>query len=295
MRDFRVQPSAGWAYNKERMRPAKATIITGRHHPLVKRIRAMVRSGLLLDAGEVLLETPNLIEDAIRSGAAINTVVLRAGAGAAARGLGKNFPSSAKLCEVDAKLFPEMTTTESNPGILVLVSAPVWKEEDLFAAARPLIVVLAGLQDPGNLGAILRAAEAFGASGVLITKGTVSPFNAKAIRAASGTLFRLPLLLNLTAQQMIRLLQSRKATLLSGIARGGRPLPEILGTEAGAVALALGSEGAGLPRELAAAGVPVSIPMAPQVESLNVAAAASVLLYEIARLRQARANLQKGN
>jgi TrmH family RNA methyltransferase len=207
----------------------------------------------------------------------------------------RQFPEATRIYEIESSVFATLTTTENSPGILALAKAPAWKEEDLFAGAQPLIVVLAGLQDPGNLGTILRAAEAFGASGMLTTEGTVSPFNAKAIRAASGTLFRLPVLLNLTAQQIIRLLQSRKAVLLSSAAHSGRPLPDVLTTDGtGALALALGSEGAGLPRELAAIGIPVSIPMAPQVESLNVAVAASVLLYEIARLRQTSAAQRKG-
>jgi len=261
--------------------------IEGRHHALIQRIRAMVRSGELLDSGpdgaEVLLETPNLIDDAIRSGVPIAAALVRADASPGIRALLRSIPSDTKTYEVESKLFPELTSTENNPGLIALAKAPLWKQEDLFAGAEPLIVVLAGVQDPGNLGTILRAAEAFGATGVLAAKGTVSPYNSKAIRAASGTLFRLPLLRNLTVQQIVLLLARKNISLLASTAHGGTPLAAM--DLAKPLALAVGSEGAGLPREFENAGIRVSIPMASQVESLNVATAACILLYEVARQR----------
>ena len=264
--------------------------IAGKHHPLVKRLRAMARSGELLNGGEVLLETPNLIEDALRSGVEISTLLLRADATPAARSLALQIPASAARFEVDSKIFPDLTATQNSPGILALAKQPVWAESDLFRSSSSLLLVVAGVQDPGNLGTILRAAEAFGATGVLATKGTVSPFNAKAVRAAAGTLFRLPIVANLTAQQVVSLLRREKVTLLASAAGGGRPVAEV--NLATAVAIALGSEGAGLPRELSEAGTTVRIPMAPQVESLSVASAAAILLYEVARQRAA-ANQRK--
>jgi TrmH family RNA methyltransferase len=257
--------------------------ISGRHHPLMKRIRAMLRSGNLRQQGEVLLETSRLIEDAILCGVAIHTILVSSDAVPATRQLLRRIPASAKRYEIGARLFPELTSTEHSAGILALAEAPVWKEAELFSGAATLLVVLAGIQDPGNLGAVLRAAEAFGASGVLATKGTVSPFNSKAVRAAAGTLFRLPMLLDLTAAQTLSLLRRNHATLLASAPRGGTPLAGIDVTRP--LALALGSEGSGLPRELAEAGNRVSIPIVAPVESLNVATAAAVMLYEIARQR----------
>ena len=249
----------------------------------------MVRSCTLLDGDEVLLETPRLIEDAMQCGVTVHTALIRSDAPAALRQLLRRVPRGTKLYEVEPKLFPELTSTEESPGIVGLANVPCWKEADLFAGGLPLLVVLAGIQDPGNLGAILRAAEAFGATGVLATKGTVSPFNAKAIRAAAGTLFRLAVLSDFTAPRIISLLRRENVALLASAPRGGTALAGIAGVAGIDVtkplALALGSEGAGLPRELEAAGIHVSIPIASRVESLNVAAAASVMLYEIARQR----------
>lgn len=262
--------------------------IAGRRHPLIKRIRGIVRSGNLLDCSdtgdEVLLETPTLIEDAIQNGVTISAVLFRGDAPPSVRALRHRIPPSAKQYDVEPKLFPELISTETNPGIVALAKAPIWREQDLFAGKQPLLVVLAGIQDPGNLGTILRAADAFGVSGVLATKGTVSPYNAKAIRAASGSLFHLPVITNLPAQRIVSLLRRENVTLLVSAARGGKSLAEFDVSKP--LALALGSEGAGLSRELEEAGLRVSIPMAPPVESLNVATAAGVMLYEIARRRQ---------
>ena len=263
---------------------APARKIVGRHHPLIKRIRAMVHSGDLLDDGEILLETPHLIEDAIQSGVAINTLLVRSDAAAPVWELLHRVSGGTKQYSIEPKRFAELTSTENNPGIIALAKASAWKEENMFSGRRTLLLVLAGIQDPGNLGTILRAAEAFGVTGVLATKGTVSPFNSKAIRAASGTLFRLPVLTNFSPRKIVSLLRRENVVLLASTPRGGASLAGINVSKP--VALALGSEGAGLPRELEEAGRRVSLPMAPRVESLNVATAAAVMLYEIARQRQ---------
>ena len=267
---------------------AAHTLIAGRHHPLVKRIRAMVRSGVLLSAGEVLLETPRLIEDAIRSGVPITTLLVARNIPPSLHPLLRRVPATARRYELEPKLLPELSSTENNPGVLAMFKAPHWNEADLFTTRRPLLVILAGIQDPGNLGAVLRSAEAFGASGVLATKGTVSPYNAKALRAASGTIFRLPLLQEMSNSEITSLLRRKKVTILASASRGGASLGTVDVIKP--LALALGSEGAGLPRELAAAGKCVSIPIASHVESLNVAAAAAVMLHEIARRRNLQGN-----
>jgi TrmH family RNA methyltransferase len=243
----------------------------------------MVRSGELCDQGEVLLETPTLIEDALASGVPVTAALLRSDAGAEAQAFAKRLARE-KIYELPASVFDGLTTTQTSPGILALAQEPRWEEVDLFSGSVPLVLLLAGLQDPGNLGAILRAGEAFGTTGVVLTRGTVSPFNAKAIRAAAGAVFRMPMLSELTPEQATALLRRRSTLLLAAVARGGRPLEQT--DLRRPLAIALGSEGAGLPREIEHAATRVSIPMARQVESLNVASAAAVLLYEIARQRQ---------
>src|SRR5207247_1254225 len=93
----------------------------------------------------------------------------------------------------------KLADTESSQGVMTLAAPPAWKLEQIFCG-QSLIAVLDGLQDPGNAGAIVRAAEAFGATGVLFTKGTVSPFNPKTLRASAGSLFRVPFVYGLEAE-----------------------------------------------------------------------------------------------
>ncbi|MCZ6750333.1 MAG: RNA methyltransferase, partial [Acidobacteria bacterium] len=157
------------------------------------------------------------------------------------------------------------------------------REQDLFPSGSPLLLLVTGLQDPGNLGTVLRSAEAFGVTGIILTRSTVSPYNAKVVRATAGAVFRIPMLRNLTAAEAVALLRRRRVRLFSSVVRGGRRLSEI--DCAGPMAVAIGSEGAGLPQEISAAGRRLTIPMAAAVESLNAATAAAVILYEIARQR----------
>ena len=259
--------------------------IEGQHHPLAKTVRRMVRSGELSEDGFVLLETVRLIEDALASGVPIRTVLVKAGAQAKLTRLLEELPEVTTVYEVAPRIFETLVTTETGQGILGLAAEPRWQEEDLFPSRRPpLILVLAGLQDPGNLGTLLRAAEAFGATGVLLTQGTVSPYNAKAIRATAGALFRLPVLRGLSVATILALLRRRKVKLLTSVVAAGTSLTKANLT--GPLAVVFGSEGAGVPPEFRAAGEPLTILLAPAVESLNVAAAAAVILYEIARQRK---------
>ena len=278
--------------------------LDGRHHPLVKRIRRMLRSGELLDArsgersdgGMVLLETARMVEDALAGGVPISALLLRrnvpsrfARSARFARfarfnDLLEKLPAETAVYEVAPAVFETLVTTETSQGILALAEQPHWRDEDLFPARSPaLILVLAGLQDPGNLGAILRAAEAFGATGVLLAPGTVSPYNPKALRATAGAIFRLPILRGLSAAEIAALLRKHRVKLFTTVVAGG--LPPVRVSFTSPLAVVFGSEAAGVPPEFRNAGELLTIPLAAHVESLNVAAAASVLLYEIARQR----------
>jgi len=139
------------------------------------------------------------------------------------------------------------------------------------------------VQDPGNLGTILRSAEAFGASGVLTTEGTVSAANPKLARASAGSIFRLPLV-RLSTDEAIEALRRHKLRLAVASSHRGRPAQEIDFTAP--TAIFVGNEGSGVPKTLIeAADEEIVIPHSPRVESLNAAIAASILLYEALRQR----------
>lgn len=260
--------------------------LEGRHHPLAKRVRRMIRSGELCDGSAVLLETPRMIEDAAAAGVPLSALLARSNAKARFARLAGRLPSGTALYEVAPAVFDSLVTTETSPGLLALAEPPSWHERDLFPSRAPaLLLVLAGLQDPGNLGAILRASEAFGATGVLLPPGAVSPYNAKAIRATAGAIFRIPFLRGLSPSEIVSLLRRKRVKLFTAVVSGGSA-PSRTDLSA-SLAIVLGSEAAGIPPEFRSAGRPLTIPLAPRSESLNVASAASVILYEIVRQRNA--------
>jgi TrmH family RNA methyltransferase len=149
-----------------------------------------------------------------------------------------------------------------------------------------MILVLAGLQDPGNVGTLLRSAEAFAASGVLLLPGTASPWNPKALRASAGSAFRVPAIAA-SETEALDLLAKHHVSAIAAVARAGTPIDTA--PLAKACALLIGNEGAGLSDSLLAAATHrVTIPMPGNVESLNAAIAGSLLLYEAARQRQTR-------
>src|SRR5208282_4849795 len=153
-----------------------------------------------------------------------------------------------------------------------------------FSPPPALLVVAAGLQDPGNLGTIARSAEAFGVTGLLLGERTVSPWNWKAVRASAGSLFRLPTLKMELAKALAEI-KSRGVRVLATSSHKGTLIAEA--DLRGPVALLIGSEGTGVAKDLLTqADEVVAIPQSPRVESLNAGIAASIILYEAARQRR---------
>jgi TrmH family RNA methyltransferase len=176
-------------------------------------------------------------------------------------------------------------TTETPQPFAALIEPPAWTWADLTGDQRKapaLIIVLAELQDPGNVGTIIRSAEAFGATGVICLPGTVSAWNPKAVRASAGSVFRVPVLQG--ANDAIARLRDSGIRTLAAAARDAQPA-DLIQLDV-PVALIIGNEGNGVPQDLAAqADGAITIPCPGPVESLNAAVAASVLLYEASRQR----------
>jgi TrmH family RNA methyltransferase len=180
-------------------------------------------------------------------------------------------------------LFQSIAATETSQGVIALVQPPEWTVEQIFRG-RSMVVVLDGVQDPGNAGAIVRAAEAFSATGVIFVKGTVNPWHPKTLRASAGSLFRVPMVSGLDAALTRAALQQHRLDIYAAMPfTGSQMLAEDvdLGRRC---ALVIGSEGRGVSNELQSVAQDLAIPTA-GVESLNAAVAASVLLYESRRQR----------
>jgi TrmH family RNA methyltransferase len=188
---------------------------------------------------------------------------------------------------VPDQLFQSISGTETSQGVIALVELPVWSIDRLFTE-RSLVVVLDGVQDPGNAGATVRAAEAFGASGVIFVKGSASPFNAKTLRASAGSLFRMPFLAAFDpAVTRAALDRNRLAVYAAMPCEAGQPaLPLTRADFRLPCAFVIGNEGRGVSEAFRSQACAVTIPTA-GVESLNASIAAAILLYETHRQRSA--------
>jgi TrmH family RNA methyltransferase len=182
--------------------------------------------------------------------------------------------------------FASAISTEKPQGVAALVKLKPARLEDVIEHEGKglLLVGIAGLQDPGNLGTIIRSAEAFAAHGVLLGENTVSHFNAKAARASAGSVFREPIV-RVKMPETIQLLKGSGVRVLATASQKGTPLPAV--NFSGPCMVVIGNEGAGVPAEiLSAADELITIPHSERVESLNAGIATSIILYEAARQKQ---------
>ena len=230
-----------------------------------------------------------IVEEAIRSGLRFKAVLFKQSAQNLAERLLPQIGSHVETLLLPDQVFDSTVPTETPQGVAALVRVRESKVEDVVERLHvgPVVVVV-GLQDPGNLGTLLRSAEAFGSAGIVLGEGTVSPFNSKVIRASAGSIFRLPFVLAKAVggtEEISAKLRSQNVRLIATSSHKGTPIHQARLT--GPSALFIGSEGSGLPRTLLAqVDELVAIPHSPQVESLNAGVAGSILLYEAARQRQ---------
>lgn len=267
-------------------------IVQSQQNPRLKELRrALSRpAGSLAAGGLVGIEGPNLLEEALRAGLGIECVFMAQGAEKLLDRL--PLPAGTEILLVPKPLLDAALTTETPQPVAALVEPPQWTWERLFGGREDgresgpaLLLVLAGLQDPGNLGTILRSAEAFGATGIISLPGTVSAWNPKAVRASAGSVFRVPVVVA-KERECFERLREAGVKVYAAMAREAAPAGKSGMT--GPIALLIGNEGSGISSDLAAkADARITIPCPGPVESLNAAVATSVLLYETAQQRAA--------
>lgn len=263
--------------------------IEGRHNALVKELRQAFAWAEPTADGFCAVEGARILGEAIRSGLKFHAVFFRESAQNLAERLLPQIGTHVETLLLPDKLFNASVPSEAPQGVAALVQVKQFSPEDVLERLQlgPIVVVV-GLQDPGNLGTILRSAEAFGSAGVVLGEGTVSPFNSKVIRASAGSIFRLPVVIAKSAGGMEKIcatMRSAEVRLIATSAHKGAALDQANLT--GPVAIFVGSEGSGLSRELLAqVGELVTISHATQVESLNAGVAGSLVLYEAARQRR---------
>jgi TrmH family RNA methyltransferase len=305
--------------------------INSRDNRWLKEFRIALRGGLPTESGSVGVEGVRLVEEALRSGCPVQAVLFSESGERHHERLSPliDRPEIAiPILRTTDRLFEGIADTEHPQGVAALVTPRPATFDDLLRspaeACSPLLVVLAGVQDPGNVGTILRTASAFGATGAATAasgqSGTANPFSPKALRASAGAALHLPTLMGMSLPILLTQLKVAGVRTLASVAhgvdaplpaaqrssndgheshshRGERPTAPLAPWEINwcePVALLVGNEGAGLPEEVEhSADSRVCIPMSSGVESLNAAAAAAVLFYEAARQR--RGHNKKGD
>jgi len=267
--------------SEDRLQP-----VASRQNARVKELRRLFHQTAPNPQGEVAIEGLHLVEEAIRSGLRLSTVFFSASARERAHKLLPQLSSHTGSLLLPDDVFASAVPSDTPQGIAALVRVKNFSMDELFLPAPALLLVTAGIQDPGNLGTIVRSSEAFGATGLLLGEGTVSPWNWKAVRASAGSMFRLPSL-KLELAKASSEIKSRGVRLLATSSHKGTSISDT--DLRGPVALVVGGEGAGVPKQLLvqADGV-VMVPQSSGVESLNAGIAASVMLYEAARQRGAQ-------
>jgi RNA methyltransferase, TrmH family len=262
--------------------------VEGRHNAAVKELRQAFARAELTDQGFCAIEGIRIVEEAIRSGLRFQAVFFRESAQNLAERLLPQIGAHVETLLLPDSLFNASVSSDAPQGVAALVQVKQSSVEGVLERLQvgPLMVVI-GLQDPGNLGTILRSSEALGSAGVVLAQGTVSPFNSKVVRASAGSAFRLPIVIAKApgeTDKIFKTMRAEEIRLIATSSHKGTPIDQTNLT--GPAAILVGSEGAGLPRDvLAQVDELVKIPHAPQVESLNAGVAASIVLYEAARQR----------
>ena len=253
--------------------------ITSRQNALVRQFRKVAQGE---DTDRMLLDGEHLIGEALQSAVDIEVVAFeeRLATGPLARRL----PDATRKVIVADTVLHAISPVRSPSGAVAIARRPLSDLERVFARTPQLILLLHDVQDPGNVGAIVRAAEGCGATGIICSEHTADPFSWKALRGSMGGSLRLPLATRQPPLSAIAVARGNGLRIFATDARGGTPLPECnLRVPA---AIVLGGEGGGLPASLIEiADERLTIPMQPPVESLNVATAAALVIYEAARQR----------
>lgn len=261
--------------------------IDSRRHDLVSRFRVLANEPD--PAGHrLLLDGVHLVRDAHAAGLIFESVVAAASAATPETEVGRLVAmlraDGVEVVEASDRAFAALSPVRTPSGLAAIVGRLPVSPADLYARPTPLLVAAIDVQDPGNVGALVRAAEAGGATGALVCGASASPFSWKAVRGSMGSVLRLPIVGGLETRHLLDGLSTAGLRKIAAMSHGGQDPDRVDWT--GRCVLLLGGEGAGLPTALAdACHDRVSIPMAPPVDSLNVATAGAILIYAARRQR----------
>ncbi len=260
--------------------------ISSRQNALVRRFRQLHGGD---PSGErMLLDGEHLVREAMRSGLELDVVAFtdHAASGRLAALAAELAHAGVRLATLSDAVFSAISPVRQPSGIAAIARQPVAIIGEVFRPRPALLLVLNGLQDPGNVGAIVRTAEGCGTTAIVLTPGTADPFGWKALRGGMGSTFRVPIAAAESLDAAVSLARRAGLRVIATTSNGGTPLPDC--DLRGDCAVLLGSEGPGLPQgAINGADERITIPMRAPVESFNVAISAALVMYEAARQRTA--------
>ena len=254
--------------------------IESKDNPLIRRLSRLAGERKFRRAqGEMVCEGEKMLREAIASGVSVREIVLGETRQFDTELLSQAEAQGARLTEVPESLLARLSNVETPQGLVFVCSQPVFTLERLSQARR--LLVLDGLQDPGNLGTILRTADAFALDGIVLCEGCVDPVSPKVVRATMGAIFRIPIVMAKLEETAQWLAQRDIPLYATALREDSVPLTAVSLHRA---AVIIGNEGRGVSeRGLALSEKQLIIPMAGRAESLNASIAASIVMYEMSR------------
>jgi TrmH family RNA methyltransferase len=255
----------------------KITPITSSANALLKSIRGLHQRSVREKTGQFIIEGAKLLNEALQKGVSIKNILVSESFLKA--GLGELHTADiAAVSVIDDTQFDYLVTTEGPCGVVAVANAPNTHSEKIFDPSSSLVVIGHAIQDPGNVGTMIRTALAANADGVVLTKGTVDPYNPKVVRSAAGALFTLPIIHSVKVEEAVSMLKERGFKIIAC----DQNAPKLYWDEnlRDKIALIFANEGQGFSDSvLELADTTIAIPMNEQSESLNVAISAGIILF----------------
>lgn len=259
------------------MEPIRITSVS---NPIIKEVRSLYDKKGRQSTQALLLEGLRLVNEVAESGLTIRYFVVSDSFFERTESIFVRFPNI-KIIQLPDELFARIGQTQTPQGLMAVMDLPDFNEREIVPKLRR-IIVLENLQDPGNLGTIIRTADACSFDAVLLSRDSVDPYNPKVIRSTMGSLFHLPVIIVDDIYETLKTLQTKSIRIVAAHPRNAVPCWQADLSDS--VALVIGNEGSGITKKmLNLADLAVMIPMVGRAESLNASAAASILLYESMR------------
>ncbi|MEG6617054.1 RNA methyltransferase [Peptococcaceae bacterium 1198_IL3148] len=259
-----------------------------RNNPKIKYLRKLSRRQFRQKEGKFFIEGIRFVEELLQSGWPVDALFYTVKLTESPRGaelLAKAQQQNIDCWQIGADTLKEVTATDNPQGVLAQLAMPRHQLADMMCATiKPLVVLVDGVQDPGNLGTIIRTADAMGVSGVVLLKGTADLYNPKTLRATMGSIFHLPIIVAAEVDEVMDFLQANNIKLAVGDPHADVAVHEIDFTKPMAIVVGNEANGPTL-TTVSRAEIKATIPMPGNAESLNAAVACSIMLYEAIRQR----------